>query len=208
MLLKQVNYLLVRGCQAGIILVIYFCVSDIKGHHISTASRGQIEASCAAEPNVMFLFACVIYNKQQQISFFASEILSSKTLPEPTKTEETVAWYPWTINNKYYTADVRLCVVPSTFQMSSEIAQSMQAFIAYFDSTVVRDLRMRYSLKISTVYPVVHVQRPSCVHGVCRRMVWKSYILGYQWWKILLQRCSFWCVTESVKMVSSPAVCG
>lgn len=80
---------------------------------------------------------------------FASEILSTQTLPEPTKREETVAWYPWTINNKYYTADVRLCVVPSTFQMSSEIAQSMQAFIAYFDSTVVRNLRIRYLRSIS-----------------------------------------------------------
>lgn len=91
---------------------------------------------------------CVISSK----CVFASEILSSKTLPEPIKREESVAWYPWTINNKYYTADVRLCVVPSTFQMSSEIAQSMQAFIAYFDSTAVRDLSVRYSLKISTVY--------------------------------------------------------
>ncbi|XP_061678261.1 alpha- and gamma-adaptin-binding protein p34 [Syngnathoides biaculeatus] len=64
-----------------------------------------------------------------------AQILGSKTLPEATKREQTVVWYPWTINNKYYTADVRLCVVPSTFQMSSEIAQSMQAFIAYFDSS-------------------------------------------------------------------------
>ncbi|KAG7522434.1 hypothetical protein JOB18_022095 [Solea senegalensis] len=64
------------------------------------------------------------------------QILSTKTLPEPTKQEDTVVWYPWEINNKYYTADVRLCVVPSTFQMSSEIAQSTQAFIAYFDSSV------------------------------------------------------------------------
>lgn len=70
-----------------------------------------------------------------------SEILNSKTLPQPTKREETVFWYPWTINNKYYTADVQLCVVPSTYQMSSEIAQSMQAFIAYFDSKVVCDLK-------------------------------------------------------------------
>uniref|UniRef100_A0A672Z0F1 Alpha and gamma adaptin binding protein n=1 Tax=Sphaeramia orbicularis TaxID=375764 RepID=A0A672Z0F1_9TELE len=64
------------------------------------------------------------------------QILNLNTLPEPTKREEAVSWYPWTINNKYYTADVRLCVVPSTFQMTSEIAQSMQAFIAYFDSSV------------------------------------------------------------------------
>lgn len=84
----------------------------------------------------------MIYNK----CVCASEILSSKTLPEPIKREESVAWYPWTINNKYYTADVRLCVVPNTFQMSSEIAQSMQAFIAYFDSTVVRDRTMFVNL--------------------------------------------------------------
>lgn len=67
-----------------------------------------------------------------------AEILNLTDLPEPTKRDELVAWYPWTINNKYYTADVTLCVVPSTFQMSSEIAQSMQAFIAYFDSSEVR----------------------------------------------------------------------
>ena len=48
-----------------------------------------------------------------------------------------MTWYPWTLNNKYYTADVRLCTVPSPFQMTAEIAQSMQAFIAYFDSTAV-----------------------------------------------------------------------
>lgn len=68
----------------------------------------------------------------------ASEILSSKTLPEPLKKEDSVTWYPWSINNKYYTADVRLCVVPSIFEMSSEIAQSSQAFIAYIDTKAVR----------------------------------------------------------------------
>lgn len=73
--------------------------------------------------------------------FLFSEILNSKTLPQPTKQEETVVWYPWTINNKYYMADVQLCVVPSTYKMSAEIAQSMQAFIAYFDSKVVCDLK-------------------------------------------------------------------
>lgn len=66
-----------------------------------------------------------------------TEILNLTDLAEPIKREELVAWYPWTINNKYYTADVNLCVVPSTFQMSSEIALSMQAFIAYFDSSEV-----------------------------------------------------------------------
>lgn len=70
---------------------------------------------------------------------FCLEILGSETL-QPTKRDEAVAWYFWTINNKYYTADVRLCSVPNTYSVSSEIAQSMQAFIAYFDSTVVCNL--------------------------------------------------------------------
>ncbi|XP_031420664.1 alpha- and gamma-adaptin-binding protein p34 isoform X2 [Clupea harengus] len=40
------------------------------------------------------------------------QILGTSTLPEPSKQENTVIWYPWTISNKYYTAGVSLCVVP------------------------------------------------------------------------------------------------
>ncbi|XP_068578742.1 alpha- and gamma-adaptin-binding protein p34 isoform X2 [Cebidichthys violaceus] len=93
------------------------------------------------------------------------QILSSKTLAEPIKQEETVAWYPWTINNKYYTADVRLCVVPSTFNMSSEIAQSMQAFIAYFDSTVKDGLE-----KLLPWISVVEDLAPEVLILVCERV--------------------------------------
>ncbi|KAL1256855.1 hypothetical protein QQF64_012400 [Cirrhinus molitorella] len=62
------------------------------------------------------------------------QILGSESLPQATKTEERVSWYPWTINNKYYTANVSLCVVSSPFDMNTEVARSMQAFIIYFDS--------------------------------------------------------------------------
>ncbi|TMS05008.1 Alpha- and gamma-adaptin-binding protein p34 [Larimichthys crocea] len=93
------------------------------------------------------------------------QILSTKTLPEPTKREESVSWYPWIINNKYYTADVRLCVVPSTFQMSSEIAQSMQAFIAYFDSTVKDGLD-----KLHPWISVVEDLAPEVLILVCDRV--------------------------------------
>uniref|UniRef100_A0A7N8XID1 Alpha and gamma adaptin binding protein n=1 Tax=Mastacembelus armatus TaxID=205130 RepID=A0A7N8XID1_9TELE len=93
------------------------------------------------------------------------EILSSKTLPEPTKREEAVVWYPWTINNKYYTADIRLCVVPNTFLMSSEIAQSMQAFIAYFDSTVKDGLE-----KLDPWISVVEELAPEVLILVCDRI--------------------------------------
>ncbi|XP_048024440.1 alpha- and gamma-adaptin-binding protein p34 [Megalobrama amblycephala] len=62
------------------------------------------------------------------------QILGSESLPQASKIEEKVSWFPWTINNKYYTADVSLCVVSSTFDMNAEVARSMQAFIVYFDS--------------------------------------------------------------------------
>lgn len=93
------------------------------------------------------------------------QILNTKTLPEPIKQEESVAWYPWTINNKYYTADVRLCAVPSTFQMSSEIAQSMQAFIAYFDSTAKDGLE-----KLHPWIPIVEDLAPEVLILVCDRV--------------------------------------
>lgn len=93
------------------------------------------------------------------------QILSTHTLPEPSKREETVVWYPWTINNKYYTADVRLCVVPTTFQMTSEIAQSMQAFIAYFDSAAKDGLE-----KLSPWISVVEDLAPEVLILVCDRV--------------------------------------
>ncbi|XP_060932455.1 alpha- and gamma-adaptin-binding protein p34 [Limanda limanda] len=94
-----------------------------------------------------------------------TQILSSKTLPEPIKREDTVTWYPWEINNKYYTADVRLCVVPSTFQMSSEIAQSTQAFIAYFDSKAKDGLE-----KLHPWLSVVEDLNPEVLILVCDRV--------------------------------------
>ncbi|CAJ1056605.1 alpha- and gamma-adaptin-binding protein p34 isoform X1 [Xyrichtys novacula] len=93
------------------------------------------------------------------------QILSTTNLPEPIKKEELVVWYPWTINNKYYTADVRLCIVPSTFQMSSEIAQSMQAFIAYFDSTAKDGLE-----KLHPWISVVEDLAPEVLILVCDRV--------------------------------------
>ncbi|XP_061825475.1 alpha- and gamma-adaptin-binding protein p34 isoform X1 [Nerophis lumbriciformis] len=93
------------------------------------------------------------------------QILASKTLPEARKREAAVVWYPWTINNKYYTADISLCVVPSTFQMSLEIAQSMQAFIAYFDSTKKGSLE-----KLHPWISVVEDIAPEVLILVCDRV--------------------------------------
>lgn len=52
--------------------------------------------------------------------------------------DDAVRVYPWTIDNKYYSADINLCVVPNKFLVTAEIAESVQAFVVYFDSTQVR----------------------------------------------------------------------
>lgn len=120
------------------------------------------------EENTEITIPCVLITscdnafKEEEL---IKQILNSKTLPEPIKREESVVWYPWTINNKYYTADVRLCVVPSTYQMSSEIAQSMQAFIAYFDSTVKDGLE-----KLHPWISVVEDLAPEVLILVCDRV--------------------------------------
>lgn len=55
-------------------------------------------------------------------------------------TSGRVNFYPWTIDNKYYCAEIHLCVVPNTFHVTAEIAEAVQAFVVYFDSTTVRAL--------------------------------------------------------------------
>ncbi|XP_077424402.1 alpha- and gamma-adaptin-binding protein p34 isoform X1 [Vanacampus margaritifer] len=116
-----------------------------------------------------------------------TEILGSKTLPEASKREQTVVWYPWTINNKYYTADVRLCVVPSTFQMSSEIAQSMQAFVAYFDSTKKDGLE-----KLHPWISVVEDIAPEVLILVCDRVCEDG---------VTRHEAQQWCLSHSFELV-------
>ncbi|XP_077372891.1 alpha- and gamma-adaptin-binding protein p34 [Festucalex cinctus] len=115
------------------------------------------------------------------------QILGSKTLPEASKREQTVVWYPWTINNKYYTADVRLCVVPSTFQMSSEIAQSMQAFVAYFDSTKKDGLE-----KLHPWISVVEDITPEVLILVCDRVCEDG---------VTRHEAQQWCLSHSFELV-------
>ncbi|KAK2917795.1 alpha- and gamma-adaptin-binding protein p34 [Channa argus] len=120
------------------------------------------------EENTEMAIPCVLITscdsglKEEEL---VKQIISQKTLPEPTKREETVIWYPWTINNKYYTADVSLCVVPNIYQMSTEIAQTMQAFIAYFDSTVKDGLE-----KLNPWISVVKDLAPEVLILVCDRV--------------------------------------
>lgn len=115
------------------------------------------------------------------------QILNTNILPQPTKRDETVAWYAWTINNKYYTADVRLCVVPSIFQMSLEIAQSTQAFIAYFDSKVKDGLE-----KLDPWISVVEELAPDVLILVCDKVCENG---------ITRHDAQQWCLAHSFELV-------
>ncbi|XP_073328045.1 alpha- and gamma-adaptin-binding protein p34 [Pagrus major] len=143
-----------------------------------------------SEENVEITIPCVVVTscdsgfKEEEL---IKQIISSSTLPEPTKREESVAWYPWTINNKYYTADVRLCVVPSTFQMSSEIAQSMQAFIAYFDSSVKDGLE-----KLHPWISVVEDLAPEVLILVCDRVCENG---------VTRHEAQQWCLSHAFELV-------
>ncbi|KAJ8002463.1 hypothetical protein DPEC_G00159180 [Dallia pectoralis] len=119
------------------------------------------EDTAATVPSVLITSCDVCFKERDLIK----QILGDTSLPEPSRQEDSVVWYPWTINNKYYTADVSLCAVPSTYQMTSEVAQSMQAFIAYFDSTVKDGLE-----RLSPWISVVEDLSPEVLILVCDRV--------------------------------------
>ncbi|KAG9341212.1 hypothetical protein JZ751_019651 [Albula glossodonta] len=115
------------------------------------------------------------------------QILGVTSLPEPSQQQGEVRWYPWTINNKYYTAEVNLCVVPSTFHMTREIAQSMQAFIVYFNSAMNAGLD-----KASPWLPVVEDLAPEVLILVCDRVCDSG---------INRQQAQRWCLAHAFELV-------
>lgn len=73
-------------------------------------------------------------------NFFYAGITGREDLSVGATTTGGVSFYPWTIDNKYYSADIHLCVVPNTALVTGAIAESVQAFVVYFDSSTVRSV--------------------------------------------------------------------
>ena len=67
-------------------------------------------------------------------------MLNEETLPAAEHVLEEVEAYPWHINTKYYTADVRICTTDTRTIGDEEFANSVQALILIFDSKQVRFL--------------------------------------------------------------------
>ena len=70
--------------------------------------------------------------------FLSTDILNISELPKGQAVVESVMSYDWHIDTKYYTADVQLCTTNARTIGDENFADSVQAFVAYFDSQEVR----------------------------------------------------------------------
>ncbi|OXB77625.1 UNVERIFIED_CONTAM: hypothetical protein H355_002934 [Colinus virginianus] len=98
-----------------------------------------------------------------------------------------VSFYPWTIDNKYYSADIHLCVVPSTALVTGAIAESVQAFVVYFDSSVKSGLD-----SVSEWLPLTEEWLPEVMILVCNRVSENG---------VNRQKAQEWCIKHGFELV-------
>ncbi|XP_072258701.1 alpha- and gamma-adaptin-binding protein p34 [Pyxicephalus adspersus] len=92
----------------------------------------------ASEPCVLLTSCASEFNEEELVK----QIIGTDQLSTLVQVTDGVRQYPWRIDNKYYTALVNICIVPSTTQVTSRVSESVQAFVVYFDSTVKSGLEM------------------------------------------------------------------
>ncbi|CAK6432117.1 unnamed protein product [Pipistrellus nathusii] len=100
---------------------------------------------------------------------------------------DAVRFYPWTIDNKYYSADINLCVVPNKFLVTAEIAESVQAFVVYFDSTQKSGLD-----SVSSWLPLAEAWLPEVMILVCDRVSENG---------VNRQKAQEWCIKHGFELV-------
>ncbi|KAM4829712.1 alpha- and gamma-adaptin-binding protein p34 isoform 1-T1 [Thomomys bottae] len=114
-------------------------------------------------------------------------ILGTEDLIVESASSDAVRFYPWTIDNKYYSADINLCVVPNKFLITTEIAESVQAFVIYFDSTQKSGLD-----SVSSWLPLTETWLPEVMILVCDRV----YEDG-----VNRQKAQEWCIKHGFELV-------
>lgn len=97
--------------------------------------------------------------------WLVQHILGTEDLLVEATSNDTVRFYPWTIDNKYYSENINLCVVPNKFLVTAEIAESVQAFVVYFDSTQKSGLDT-----VSSWLPLAEAWLPEVMILVCNRV--------------------------------------
>nr|XP_013801887.1 PREDICTED: alpha- and gamma-adaptin-binding protein p34 [Apteryx mantelli mantelli] len=121
------------------------------------------------------------------ISYLEGSITGKDDLTGDASTSDGVNFYPWTIDNKYYSADIHLCVVPSTFLVTGEIAESVQAFVVYFDSTIKSGLD-----SVSEWLPLTEEWLPEVMILVCDRVSENG---------VNRQQAQEWCIKHGFELV-------
>ncbi|XP_075391492.1 alpha- and gamma-adaptin-binding protein p34 [Tenrec ecaudatus] len=114
-------------------------------------------------------------------------ILGSEELVAEGTATDAVRVYPWTIDNKYYSADINLCVVPNKFLVTAEIAESVQAFVVYFDSTQKSGLD-----SVSPWLPLAEAWLPEVMILVCERVCEHG---------VSRQKAQEWCIKHGFELV-------
>ena len=84
-----------------------------------------------------FYCLCSAYNHVAFPIIYISEMLEVEALPEAEHVLEKIEAYPWHVDTKYYTADVRLCTTDTRTIGDEEFANSVQALVLIFDSKKV-----------------------------------------------------------------------
>ncbi|EHB16772.1 Alpha- and gamma-adaptin-binding protein p34 [Heterocephalus glaber] len=114
-------------------------------------------------------------------------ILGTEDLLVEATSNDAVRFYPWTIDNKYYSADINLCVVPNKFLVTPEIAESVQAFVVYFDSSQKSGLD-----SVSPWLPLAETWVPEVMILVCDRVCDDG---------VSRQKAQEWCIKHGFELV-------
>lgn len=73
---------------------------------------------------------------QRCVNLNFTEILGQDELPPEQQVTDGIVGYPWSIENKYYTANVQLCSTPAKTIGDAEFAERLEAVIIVFDDKV------------------------------------------------------------------------
>ncbi|XP_036788145.2 alpha- and gamma-adaptin-binding protein p34 isoform X2 [Manis pentadactyla] len=123
-------------------------------------------------------------------------ILGTEDLTVEVTANDAVRFYPWTIDNKYYSADINLCVVPNKFLITAEIAESVQAFVVYFDSTQKSGLD-----SVSAWLPLAEAWLPEVMILVCDRVSENGEALQCPVFGVSRQKAQEWCIKHGFELV-------
>ncbi|XP_028679431.1 alpha- and gamma-adaptin-binding protein p34 [Erpetoichthys calabaricus] len=117
----------------------------------------------------------------------AEQIIGGDGPAEALSPDTDVCRYPWTIDNKYYRADVHLCVLPERSALTAETAEAAQAFAVYFNSHVKCGLEC-----VTSWLPVIE---PLCLDVlilVCDRVSETG---------VSRQKAQEWCIAHGFELV-------